>query len=77
MLTKEEQVDISSGIVFDGTAEVVLPRKTHLFNTVSISTRSVKGQKRQRFRVIHIIEFIQSNNFHIESIFNVTGLLRM
>ena len=29
----------------------------------------VKGQKRQRFRVIHLIEFIQSNNFHIYSIF--------
>ena len=28
-----------------------------------------KGQKRQRFRVIHLIEFIQSNNFHIYSIF--------
>ena len=29
----------------------------------------LKGQKRLRFRVIHLIEFIQSNNFHIYSIF--------
>ena len=25
----------------------------------------IKGQKRQRFRIIHLIEFIQTNNFHI------------
>ena len=29
----------------------------------------LKGQKRLRFRVIYLIEFIQSNNFHIYSIF--------
>ena len=28
-----------------------------------------KGQKRQRFRIIHLIEFIQTNNFHIYSTF--------
>ena len=29
----------------------------------------LKDKKRLRFRVIHLIEFIQSNNFHIYSIF--------
>ena len=30
---------------------------------------SLKDKKRLRLRVIHLIEFIQSNNFHIYSIF--------
>ena len=30
---------------------------------------NLKGKKRQRFRIIHLIEFIQTNNFHIYSIF--------
>ena len=29
----------------------------------------LKDKKRLRLRVIHLIEFIQSNNFHIYSIF--------
>ena len=29
----------------------------------------LKDKKSLRFRVIHLIEFIQSNNFHIYSIF--------
>ena len=37
-------------------------------NSVSIYL-NIKGQKRQRFRIIHLIEFIQTNNFHIYSIF--------
>ena len=30
---------------------------------------SLKGRKSQRFLIIHLIEFIQINNFHIYSIF--------
>ena len=29
----------------------------------------LKDKKRLRFRVVHLIEFIQSNNFHIYLIF--------
>ena len=29
----------------------------------------LKDKKRLQFRIIHLIEFIQSNNFHIYSIF--------
>ena len=35
---------------------------------------SLKGQKRLRFRVIHLIQFIQSNNFHIYSIFFMSAV---
>ena len=34
-----------------------------------ISLIILKDKKMQWFRVIHLIEFIQSNNFHIYSIF--------
>ena len=49
--------------------------RTHINHIFQLT--SLKDKKRQRFRVIHLIEFIQSNNFHIYSIFNVSGLLRM
>ena len=29
----------------------------------------LNGKKRHRFRIIHLIEFLQTNNFHIYSIF--------
>ena len=53
----------------------------HYMNTILISLiimylksstnaqRNLKDKKWQTFRVIHLIEFIQSNNFHIYSIF--------
>ena len=51
-------------------------KQTNAAKSVQTSSRrssaadrqSVKGQKTQRFRVIYLIEFIQSNNFHIYSI---------
>ena len=47
------------------------PLCPYLRNTVlrSIFHHILKDRKRLRFRVIHLIEFIQSNNFHIHSIF--------
>jgi fumarate hydratase class II len=35
----------------------------------NFNSSMLKGKKRQRFRIIHLIEFIQTNNFHIYSIF--------
>ena len=40
-----------------------------------IHFNGVKRTKRQRFHKIDLIELIQSNNFQIYSIFNVSGLL--
>ena len=42
-------------------------RKVAITGLVCLS--NLKDKKRLRFRVIHLIEFIQSNNFHIHSIF--------
>ena len=39
------------------------------FLSYSVQTWHLKGKKRQRFRIIHLIEFIQTNNFHIYLIF--------
>ena len=46
---------------------VVAPRSGKQVLGSSLEPEYLKDKKLQTFRVIHLIEFIQSNNFHIYS----------
>ena len=48
---------------------IILTSMNLIFNGKSQLKELLKDKKMQRFRVIYLIEFIQSNNFHIYSIF--------
>ena len=58
-----------SGIVaFEGELNSIV-KEVCINNALFIIIVTLKDKKRLRLRVLHLIEFIQSNNFHIYSIF--------
>ena len=60
--------DLSDDDDFNRQRRTLYVQGNIILRNFSMCSIEVKGQKRLRFRVIHLIEFIQSNNFHIYSI---------